>query len=79
MEANLLTNLLPNQGKRRSVEMDMRSGAVRIVVITLAVIGALVVLGGVGMLSMHGAMMGGSSLHGLLSSMMGMCRGMMAS
>jgi hypothetical protein len=59
--------------------MDMRSGAVRIVVITLAVIGALVVLGGVGMLSLHGAMMGGSSLHGLLSSMMGICRGMMAS
>ena len=57
--------------------MGIRSGAVRIVVITLAVIGALVVLGGVSMFSMHGAMMGGSSLHGLLSSMMGMCRGMM--
>lgn len=38
--------------------MDMRSGAVRIVVITLAVIGAVVVLGGVSMLSMHGGMMG---------------------
>lgn len=57
--------------------MDMRSGAVRIVVITLAVLGALVVLGGVGMLFMHGAMMGGSSLHGLLPSMIGTCRSMM--
>ena len=57
--------------------MDMRSGAVRIVVITLAAIGALVVLGGVGMFSMHGAMVGGTSLHGLLYSMMGICHGMM--
>lgn len=57
--------------------MEVRSGAVRIAVITLAVIGALVVLSGVGMLSMHGAMMGGSSLQGLLSSMMVACRGMM--
>lgn len=57
--------------------MDMRPGATRITVITLAVIGALVVLGGAGMLFAHGAMMGGSSLYGLLSSMMGMCRGMM--
>jgi hypothetical protein len=67
------------QRQTKEFAMDMRSGAVRIVVITLAVIGALVVLGGVGMLSLHGAMMGGSSLHGLLSSMMGICRGMMAS
>jgi hypothetical protein len=59
--------------------MDMRSEAARIVVITLAVIGALVVLGGAGMLFTHGAMMGTSPLHGLFSSMMGMCRGMMAS
>jgi hypothetical protein len=57
--------------------MDMRSGAIRIVVIILAVIGALVVLGGVGMLSMHGAMMGGSSLQRLFSSMLAACRGMM--
>jgi hypothetical protein len=57
--------------------MDMRSGAIRIVVIILAVIGALVVLGGVGMLSMHGAMMGGSSLQRLFSPMLAACRGMM--
>jgi hypothetical protein len=44
--------------------MDMRSEAVRIVVITLALIGALVVLSGVGMLVIHGAMIGGSSLTG---------------
>ncbi len=59
--------------------MDMRSGATRITVITLAVIGALVVLGGAGMLFAHGAMMGSSPLHGLFSSMIGMCRGMMGS
>ena len=58
--------------------MDMRSGAARIAVITLAVIGALLVLSGVGMFFMHGTMMGGRPLHGLFSSMMGICRGMMS-
>lgn len=58
--------------------MDMRSDAARILVITLAVIGALVVLGGAGMLIMHGSMMGNTPLHGLFSSMVSLCRGMMS-
>jgi hypothetical protein len=57
--------------------MDMRPGAARIVVITLAVTGALAVLGSVGMLLAHGATMGSFRDHGMFSSMTEMCRGMM--
>lgn len=38
--------------------MEMQSRAARIMVIVLAVIGTLVMLGGAGMVFMHGAMMG---------------------
>lgn len=57
--------------------MNMRLAAARVAVITLAVIGGLAVLGGVSMLFMHSTMMGGTPFHGLLSSMRGMCQGMM--
>lgn len=57
--------------------MNVRSDATRILVITLAVIGALVVIGSAGMLVMHSSMMGDTPLHGLFSSMAAMCHGMM--
>jgi hypothetical protein len=59
--------------------MNLRSSAARIVVIFLAAIGTLAVLAGLGMLFMHGAMMGGMPFHGAFSSMLGACRGMMGS
>ncbi|HEX8883481.1 MAG TPA: hypothetical protein VF797_03210 [Noviherbaspirillum sp.] len=59
--------------------MDGWSGAMRIVVIFLAAIGALAVLGSLGMLFMHGAMMGGMPFQGAFSSMLAACRGMMGS
>ncbi len=59
--------------KTQEFAMEMQSRAVRIMVIVLAVIGTLVVLGGAGMVFMHGAMMGSSPRHALFSSMMGMC------
>ncbi|WP_194712987.1 hypothetical protein [Noviherbaspirillum soli] len=57
--------------------MDTGPGAVRVVVIVLAAIGALAVLGSFGMLFMHGAMMGGLPFQGAFSSMLAACRGMM--
>jgi hypothetical protein len=44
--------------KTQEFAMEMQSRAVRIMVIVLAVIGTLVMLGGAGMVFMHGAMMG---------------------
>ena len=49
----------------------------KIALVVLAAIGALALLSTFSMLFMHSSMMGGSSLHGLWSSMTGMCRGMM--
>jgi ABC-type phosphate transport system auxiliary subunit len=57
--------------------MVMDSTAAKISLVVLAVIGALVVLSAFGMFFMHSSMMGNSTLHGLWSSMAGMCRGMM--
>lgn len=61
--------------------MDIRSGAMRGVIVLLAAIGALAVLGSFGMLFgmlfMHGGMMGGVPFHGAFSSMLAACRGMM--
>ena len=59
--------------------MNVWSGALRIVVIFLAAIGTLAVLGSLGMLFMHGAMMGGMPFHGAFSSMLTACLGMMSS
>jgi hypothetical protein len=59
--------------------MNVWAGAVRTVLILLAAIGALAVLGSLGMLFMHGAMMGGMPFHGAFSSMLAACRGMMGS
>lgn len=47
----------------------MQSPVLRIIVYVFAVIGLLVVIGAIGMLVMHGAMMSG----GLGDRMMGMC------
>jgi hypothetical protein len=59
--------------------MNVWSDAVRVAVILLAAIGALAVLGTLGMVFMHGAMMGGMPFHGAISSMLAACRGMMGS
>ena len=45
--------------------------------IFLATIGTIALLGTAGMFGMHSSMMGGSAFHGLWSSMVSMCRGMM--
>jgi hypothetical protein len=57
--------------------MNIWSGATRIAMVVLAAIGAFVVLGSLGMLFMHGAMMRGLPFQGALSSMLAACRGMM--
>lgn len=57
--------------------MVTKSTPGKIVLIALAILGALFVLSTVGMLFMHSSMMGGSPLHGFMSSIAGMCRGMM--
>jgi hypothetical protein len=59
--------------------MNVWSGAARVAVILLAAIGALAVLGTLGMAFMHGAMMGSMPFHGAFSSMLAACRGMMGS
>ena len=57
--------------------MVLESTAVKIALGMLALVGALVLLSAFGMFFMHSSMMGGSTLHGLWSSIAGMCRGMM--
>lgn len=57
--------------------MTIESTAGKIILITLAILGALVVVSAVGMLFMHSSMMGGSPMHGFMSSIAGMCRGTM--
>ena len=57
--------------------MDIWSGAARVAMMVLAVIGAFVVLGSLGMLFMHGSMMSGLPFQGAFSSMLAACRGMM--
>lgn len=59
------------------VKTVMDSTAAKIALVVLALIGALVLLSAFGMFFMHTSMMGGSPLHGLWSSIAGMCRGMM--
>ena len=49
----------------------------KVMLIILATIGTIALLGTAGMFSMHSSMMGGSAFHGLWSSMVSMCRGMM--
>ena len=49
----------------------------KVMLIILATIGAAVLLGAAGMFGMHSSMMGGSAPHGLWTSMLSMCRGMM--
>ena len=53
------------------------STAAKIALVVLALISALVLLSAFGMFFMRTSMMGGSPLHGLWSSIAGMCRGMM--
>ena len=55
----------------------MDSAAAKIIIITLAVIGAFVLLSTVGMLFMHTSMLGGAPFHGTWTSMVNLCRGMM--
>ena len=50
----------------------------KVMLIILASIGAVVLLDAAGMFGMHSNMMGGSAPHGLWTSMLSMCRGMMA-
>lgn len=57
--------------------MVMNTTPAKIALAVLAVIGALVLLSAFGMFFMHSNMMAGSTMHGLWSSMAGMCRGMM--
>jgi hypothetical protein len=57
--------------------MTIESMAGKIILITLAILGALFVLSMVGMLFMHSSMMGGSPMHGFMSSIARMCGGMM--
>jgi hypothetical protein len=49
----------------------------RIVLITLAGLGGLMLSSALGMLFMHSSMMGGASLHGFMSTMFQTCSGMM--
>ena len=49
----------------------------KVMLIILAIIGAVVLLSAAGMFGMHSTMMGGSASHGLWTSMVSMCRGMM--
>ena len=57
----------------------MNSPIGKTIIIALAVIGALALLAAIGMFFMHSTMMGGTTSHGMWSSMTGMCRGMMGS
>ena len=47
------------------------------VFVVLAIIGVVALLAAASMLFMHSSIMGGFQVHGLLSSMANMCRGMM--
>jgi len=49
----------------------------KVMLIILATIGTIVLLGAAGMFAMHSTMMGGSVSHGLWTSMVSTCRGMM--
>lgn len=51
----------------------------KVMLIILAIIGAVVLLGAAGMFAMHSSMMGSSASQGLWTSMVSMCRGMMGS
>lgn len=57
--------------------MTIESTAGKIILITLSILGALFVLSAVGMFFMHSSMMGGSPVHGFVSSIARMCGGMM--
>jgi hypothetical protein len=57
--------------------MDINSTAGKIVLIFLAILGALVILSAIGMLFMYSSMMGSAPLHGVMSSMFRVCGGMM--
>lgn len=57
--------------------MAIGSTAAKIALVVLALIGALVLLSALSMFFMHSSMMGDSAMHGLWSSMAGLCRGMM--
>lgn len=57
----------------------MDSTAAKAVFFVLAIIGVLALLAAASMLVMHSSMMGGFQVHGLLSSMANICRGMMGS
>lgn len=57
--------------------MAKDSTAAKVVVIVLAIVGTLVLLSAFGMLFMHGSMMGGSRVSGLLSSIVSIRRGIM--
>lgn len=59
--------------------MVMDSTAAKAVFVVLAIIGAFALLAAANILFMHSSMMGGFQVHGLLSPMANMCRGMMGS
>lgn len=59
--------------------MVMDSTAAKAVFVVLAIIGVVALLAAASMLFMHSSMMGGFQAHGLFSSMVNMCRGMMGS